>query len=84
MFTIKHINPYGLERIWQCKAVVKEATQSGETEIYAPTPDHGDAMPNPITSGTLYVMNDNGKTVATYHLGSPQVVPGDLVPPVVQ
>lgn len=60
MFTIKHIDALGCESLWTATEPhfangVFTSRQNGET-LFA------------NNGGTIYVMNDKGSTVATYHL----------------
>jgi hypothetical protein len=69
MFTIRYIDN-GREEIWRTERVVcnhPPGTVSGLTELWCSFNDiQGDSMP--IRTGEVYVMNDGGKTVASYNL----------------
>jgi hypothetical protein len=70
MFTIKIVEPSGLELIKQVKAVMfmpDSKSQLGKDCVtYFETGDEPKAPD--IYEGDIYVMNENGNTVADYHL----------------
>jgi hypothetical protein len=76
MLTIRHIEPSGHETILQTKRVTSQPADQihGGERIIFYEKDDGSTLP--IESGAVYVMNDNGKTVATYHLDN--LVPRNL------
>lgn len=75
MFTVKHITVTGEELLKETEDVVcgfaPQASVSTQRELTFIT-RKGDAVS--IDSGDVYVMNENGKTVATYHFGNPYAV----------
>ena len=68
MFTVRHIEPNGYEAIHQVKSVWKLPTGPGKVVLASPIDQ---SEPLRFGTGTLYVMNDFGKTVATYELSMP-------------
>lgn len=67
MFTIRHIERDNHQCLWQAKIVYLTPGERGEQErvvFY----QEGESDPNEIKTGMVYVMNDNGKTVAFYNL----------------
>lgn len=77
MMTIKHVTPNGEELVKQVKSITfipassKNVTSLADDSLFV----HEDEIKagDEITSGTVYVMNSEGKTVAVYHLNaSPQ------------
>lgn len=66
MFTIRHIELDNHQCLQQVKTVYLIPGEHGGQErvvLY-----HGDGSePDEISNGTVYVMNDNGKTVAVYN-----------------
>lgn len=87
MFTIKHISLRGEERILQTATVrfepgesafVSADGRSGHSGTPATVWIAGSTGEVPLTGGTIFVMNDNGKTVSRYDLGaSPVPIVGD-------
>lgn len=87
MFTIKHISGLGDEEIIQVETVrFSPGTQSCMAQNGgASTPPtvwishlSRGVSETPLTGGTIFVMNDMGKTVARYDLGaSPVPIMGD-------
>lgn len=82
MFTIKHISIVGEEKIFAVDGVRFTPGVDGNA-ISSQTPptlwltDKG-WDERPLTGGTVFVMNDNGKTVSRYDLGaSPVPIFGD-------
>lgn len=71
MFTIKHVESNGAESIRQTPWVSKNFSESGAEQIYCPALDRVGET-DTFCNGDVYVMNDNGKTVAVYHLGTPK------------
>jgi len=80
MFTIKHINAAGIEELYSstkcrfhpkglCNGTALNSESSGIIHLDGVTTLHG---------GTVFVMNETGKTVARYDLGaSPVPIVGD-------
>jgi len=70
MFTARIIYPNGVERVIEVDSVIKEITPSEDTNDYIVT-IRLDSRGNSeiVTEGDVFVMNDNGKTVASYFLG---------------
>lgn len=90
MFTIKHIHIGGDEDIHQCEAVRYSMPTSALPSSHGDSPQssatpatiwvvmRGDFVERTLTGGTIFVMNDAGKTVARYDLGaSPVPIVGD-------
>lgn len=68
MFTIRYLNE-GREEIWQARSIIcnhPPQTESGLIEVWCPSDGDGPAVP--LRIGEIYIMNENGKTVATYNL----------------
>lgn len=77
MFTIKHISPMGNEMLIE----TEEVSYAPHAEPPMPDDGFGESAGNlwfksritdeliPIPTGNVYVMNDNGSTVAKYNLG---------------
>lgn len=73
MFTIRHMTETG-ESLSTCESVdVGIDDVSGFKTVYA----HGDGVLS-IDTGDVFVMNERGKTVATYRLGDPRSVQSDI------
>jgi hypothetical protein len=77
MLTVRHIAPNGFEMIVQCEQVsftpegyIDDANRA-RPEVFIEK--KGETM-IPISDGEIYVMNDAGKTVASYHLAYPSPV----------
>lgn len=87
MFTVKHIHLCGAEEIFQVHTVrytpggtpdqrPNVAASATPETLWVRSPDWMDEKP--LTGGTVFVMNDIGKTVARYDLGaSPVPIIGD-------
>lgn len=82
MFTIKHIDKCGDERMVECHRFTKERRSDGFAQFMAldlfPNPGEyietwcGDDGPsNDLSCHTIYVMNRFGATVATHRFGDP-------------
>jgi hypothetical protein len=73
MFTVKHIDSGGEERIFEAEKVrftpgtpgTPECSQAPKTLWVLDPPGISDW---PVTGGTVFVMNENGKTVGRYDL----------------
>ena len=82
MFTIKHVRLCGEEQITQVETVrfvpAKIGTQGqSETPPTLWVAERG-FDERPVTGGTVFVMNEQGKTVSRYDLGaSPVPIIGD-------
>ena len=79
MLTVKHIGPTGNELVMEADLVKKRYTTNPENEIqkfvidiviYEKKRESWERPPVTITGGEIFVMNENGKTVATYHIGN--------------
>ena len=74
MLTVKHVRLSGQEDLYQSVTVwyspIENQTPDGRPAMI--TMDLGD----PLTGGTVFVMNDAGKTVARYDLGASMVPVG--------
>lgn len=71
MFTVKHTSSSYQDTIYSAREVRFNPSTSGPNQT--PTPETvwlsgGDSWSDPLTDGTVYVMNDNGATVAKYDL----------------
>lgn len=81
MFTLKHVSEDGNETIYQSEEVQHtNGGMFGSTESVDPPPTVWRTSPHtreitPLTGGTVYVMNDEGKTVAIYRLSSNPALP---------
>lgn len=80
MFTVKHVRFSGEEELHQ--TVTARYTPSNRnakaTEVPEPseTPETLWIDSGPLTGGTVFVMNENGKTVSRYDLGASMVAFG--------
>jgi hypothetical protein len=77
MLTVKQIYPTGHQEIWPTPRVTYQPANAngvdGAEETVWREGDNGRTYP--MLTGSVYVMNDAGATVATYHLPS-----GDKTP----
>lgn len=84
MLTIKHVLSWGYETIYTAKEVRAKLLQPGACQGLAVDDDQFVAFDRPdgsvhkITSGTVYVMNDTGRTVSKYELKDSSGVAQDL------
>ena len=72
MFTVKRISPQNEETLEETDRVdcaMPDDAKSSNERVVAYANRKGDRVV--IGSGDVYVMNESGKTVATYHLGNP-------------
>lgn len=70
MLTVRLIDPSGYEIVKEVRSVIYTPGVNvgpAHVTIFNVNP----ANTEDINSGTVYVMNDNGKTVADYFLGEP-------------
>lgn len=74
MFSVKVIHPSGSESVFQARHIILEPaspTLRKRVDFYD---EHYEPINvgglNYVEYGTVFVMNDNGKTVANYWLGS--------------
>lgn len=78
MFTVKHIAVTGEEGLYETDgttcATLSNAPTSSSRAVMFTTPK-GEIVT--IDSGSVYVMNSNGKTVADYQLRDPRVIQTD-------
>ena len=65
MFTVKIIGLDGTEWVKQTETVVYENLEIPQVICFGVS---GSVPTNTIKEGDVYVMNENGKTVADYHL----------------
>ena len=80
MMTIKHITISGEESIYPADSVRFTAANPSEFDHVPSTVWRYDSSgeSHPHTGGTVFVMNEHGKTVARYDLGaSPVPLPAD-------
>jgi hypothetical protein len=89
MFTLKHINMVGVEELIECEHVrfepgkPKWESDDGRIGESGTSPTlwivrRGAPHADPLTGGTVFVMNEAGKTVSRYDLGaSPVPIVGD-------
>jgi hypothetical protein len=68
MLTIKHVECDGYESVRQASHVERYPLNADAPGVIAYGVP-GEAEPLRFASGTVYVMGDGGKTVATYSLG---------------
>jgi hypothetical protein len=70
MLTLKHVEPDGHEGIQTARELSFNESQKQLTAFGCPGPDEGARRDGVVNYGTgrVYVMNDNGKTVAVYDL----------------
>lgn len=70
MMTIKHLDDNGEENVFAVRSVNYVPVGARDDKMQVPTlwwyMEDGQAVP--ITSGSVFVMNGNGTTVARYHL----------------
>lgn len=78
MFIVKHIGPSGAEKLHQTPTIrYSPGLAPIDAGYVSPAPatvwvrDKADEPEFPLTGGTVFVMNDNGKTVARYNLVAP-------------
>lgn len=69
MFTIKHVSPTGNETLYQATEASFVSDPSGATSFVNYTAPNSNEIKS-IEGGTVYVMNEAGKTVATYRMES--------------
>lgn len=94
MLTIKHIDQNGDENISQCHRFVRERRHDGFTQFLSygehPLPgeyifswcgDEEQRTDSLVNRQTIYVMNQHGSTVATYHFWQPDFRFGGGVTP---
>lgn len=74
MLTMLYIEKDGCERVQEIKALMKKPASDSITDsdylIYWPVGNGGDGQGVEIHDGTVYVMNENGKTIADYVVSS--------------
>lgn len=79
MFTVKHISPDGSEQLWTATEVKYDprygsagvgTSATGKVEI-----DFASGGSWHLYEGTVFVMNDAGKTVQRYNLSEPAPMP---------
>ncbi len=68
MMTIRHVAPSTHEMVIQTRRVELYPKFASSDEVPAVFYERDDGSSVEVTEGTVYVMNDNGKTVAVYHL----------------
>lgn len=78
IFTIKHIAPDGIERIWAARGEIEFTPRRPSAIAIEMSPATVTFIqPNgiliSIESGSVYVLNSEGRTVARYHLNEPKV-----------
>lgn len=74
MLTIREVHQSGLEILFQVHNIVVNPTPDGYT-LTCET-ENGNQT---LESGTVYVMNDNGKTVSVYRMGE-KTIEGGVIP----
>ncbi len=75
MFTLKHVTPDGNEELHYGSSPIYSRTQSGGDTVHY-TDSKSEVQT--IRWGKVYVMNEHGKTVATYDMGDrPGVLTGE-------
>lgn len=73
MLTIKHVWPRGFETIYpalQVRASIPGINETCSNELPFVAFDKPDGEVWTIRDGVVYVMNDTGKTIQSYHLSS--------------
>lgn len=86
MFSIRHIQLSGHEDIYLASRVSFQPEVTHEQKGGLPSSptifiDRPDGSTMPINGGTIFVMNDNGKTVARYDIGASMVPLAEGAPP---
>lgn len=89
MLTIKQIENDGVEHIWEAEHVIYEAKNPGPHKVHGKSVEGLKASmvlafgvpgsivsPMSIADGTVYVMNDKGRTIASYYLDLDNAVAG--------
>lgn len=77
-FTIKHITPDGIERIWAARGEIEFSPRRPGALVGEITPEtvtfvQPNGLISSIDSGSVYILNSEGRTVARYHLNEPKV-----------
>lgn len=81
MLTVKQIWQNGNETVYPARSVRydigsdRQAGEPGPTVWIEAPIGEGQGGETPHQFGTFYVMNDNGKTVASYYLDGPETQP---------
>lgn len=70
MLTVRVNGPNGDQSIFQAWHVERQDGPSGAMVTFYDS--NHKTLRDPVFVGAVYVMNDNGKTVAVYHLGMQQ------------
>ena len=76
MFTVRVIEPSGLEMVREARSVMlrppAESPTGSPCLTYFTESGDGDNWPNTVDvyDGTIYIMNENGNTIASYFLGN--------------
>ena len=74
MMTVKHITLSGEETVFQTTSARFTPVKQGHEDAAPPTVwFEADGVERPLTGGTVFVMNDHGKTVARYDIGASMV-----------
>jgi|JI10StandDraft_1071094.scaffolds.fasta_scaffold01299_17 hypothetical protein len=71
MFTIKHIDSSNHEHLWEARPGICFAPDTVVHGTHVPPTVHftaPDGVISSIDTGTVYVINEVGKTIARYHL----------------
>lgn len=71
MFTIKHVSPSGNEALYQAIDVQFLPGVAPDTGMVSYKTAAGPEL-HGLEGGTVYVMNEAGKTVATYRMADPK------------
>lgn len=80
MLTVKYFHPDGTQNVFEAHEVVMAPSERasgsiGSVSFVRPkTPADSGTLVN-VSVGTVYVMNDTGKTVATYDLSGMNALP---------
>jgi hypothetical protein len=77
MLTIK-IRDNGIETVKEAKSVMFRPPRESTTGRSCITYFENDFHCTDVFWGDVYVMNENGKTVADYCLGHPESIPGGI------
>lgn len=85
MLTVKHIRLSGAEDLYPSPTVRYSPGEDKQTHGHPATVwiTKADGFELPLTGGTIFVMNDFGKTVARYDIGASMVPLDNPLPPAV-
>lgn len=83
MFTVRIYSNFGNESLYPATNVFAEGSENVANAIKSVTVNMPDGASVTVYDGNIFVMNENGKTVATYYLSKnlKAAVGGDSIPP---